>query len=207
MKIARAMTVPINKTFAASKTWCATLGAMTLVTLFVFVTLISGCTSRRGVVGDKAVAAINVYFYNERMATDPIDCAATFAVERYVPATSDLVAEALHSLFRGPTPKELEEGYWSFFSDETAGLLKRVRVENGIAYLDLKDMRQILSGATSSCGSAAFYSQVERTLLQFPNVKKVIYAIEGDPRVFYDWMNEACGPDNQYCDPSPFSKQ
>lgn len=203
------MVVPIRIPVAASKTWCANLGAMTLVTVtvLVFVILISGCTAKRGVAGDKAVAAVNVYFYNERLATDPTDCAVTFAVERYVPATSDLATATLHSLFRGPTPKEAEAGYWSFFSDETAGLLKRVRVENGIAYLDLKDMRQILSAATSSCGSAAFYSQVEHTLRQFPAIKKVLYAIEGDPRVFYDWMNEACGPDNQDCDPFPFSKR
>jgi spore germination protein GerM len=180
--------------------------ALSLMTLSVIAILVSGCFAKNSPAGDTGGTAVSVYFYNERMATDPTDCAVAFAVQRYVPASSDLVADTLRCLFRGPTPRELENGYWSFFSDDTAGLLKRIRVENGVAYLDLKDMRQRLSGATSSCGGAAFHSQVERTLVQFQHVKKVIYAIEGDPRVFYDWMNEACGPTNQYCDPSPFSK-
>jgi hypothetical protein len=32
----------------------------------------------------------------------------------------------------------------------------------------------------------------------------VIFAIEGDPRAFYNWMGEPCGSANDDCDPQPF---
>jgi spore germination protein GerM len=151
-----------------------------------------------------AVSSFKVYFNNDRLATDSSACSAVFAVDRTVPKTSAIAAAALRNLFRGPSSRERSEGYRSFFSASTAGLLRRVRIEAKTAYLDLNDMRHILSGATSSCGSAELQAQVERTLLQFPTVERVIYAIEGDPRTFYEWMNEPCSQANDNCDAAPF---
>jgi hypothetical protein len=33
----------------------------------------------------------------------------------------------------------------------------------------------------------------------------VIFAVEGQPGVFYDWMELECGPGNDNCDPAPFA--
>jgi spore germination protein GerM len=147
-----------------------------------------------------------VYFSNPRLAADVADCAAVVARDREVPRTGAVATAALQQLFAGPTPDEQALGYRSAFSAATAGLLKRVQVRNGTAYVDLHDQRDRLAGATSSCGAAEFQSQVLRTLRQFPSVRRVIFAIEGQPRTFYEWMNESCGPSNDHCDARPFAR-
>ena len=63
-----------------------------------------------------------------------------------------------------------------------------MHIEHGTAYVDLHDPRTLLAGATSSCGAAEFGAQFERTLRQFPTVRRVLLAIDGEPRGFYEWM-------------------
>jgi hypothetical protein len=79
-----------------------------------------------------------------------------------------------------------------------------VRIADRTAYVDLHDLRQLIPGATTSCGSAEFFAQVEATLKQFPTVYRVIFAIEGKPRLFYEWMEMACDETNDYCNDSRF---
>jgi spore germination protein GerM len=146
-----------------------------------------------------------VYFSNARLATDPADCAAVFARDRDVPHTGAVATAALQQLFAGPTPAEKAMGWRSPFSASTAGLLKSVRVRDGTAYVDLHDLRGELAGATSSCGAAEFQSQVQRTLRQFPSIQRVVIAIDGQPRTFYEWMNEDCGSANGRCNAAAFA--
>jgi spore germination protein GerM len=151
-----------------------------------------------------ATTELRVYFNNAQRAGTDADCAIVFALPRQVPKTEGVAAAALHQLFAGPTDAERAAGYRSPFSAATAALLKRIRIEHGTAYVDLHDARAQLAGATSSCGAAEFQMQVERTLRQFPTVRRVILAIDGEPRLFYQWMNEDCGLTNDHCDPTPF---
>jgi spore germination protein GerM len=148
--------------------------------------------------------SFDVYFHNDALAADASDCTAVFPVHRVVPQTQAVASEALRSLFGGPNTEERGAGYRSFFSSDTAGLLKRLRIGHGTAYVDLEDPRDLLAGATSSCGAAELQSEIATTLRQFPSVERVIFAIEGDPRAFYAWMGEPCGPANDDCDPQPF---
>lgn len=151
-----------------------------------------------------ATTLLRVYFNNERLAASPTDCAVVFDVYRQVPRTEGVAAAALRELFAGPTESERAAGYRSPFSAATAGLLKRVFIVRGTAYVDLNDPRELLPGVTSSCGAAEFNTQIEHTLRQFPTVQRVIVAIDGDPRRFYDWMGQACDPSNDRCDAAPF---
>ena len=98
---------------------------------------------------------------------------------------------------------ERADGYRSPFSAASAGLLRRVLIEHGTAYVNLNDPRALLDGATSSCGAAEFQTQVERTLRQFPTVRRVILAIDGEPRRFYEWMGQDCDLSNDQCDAGP----
>jgi hypothetical protein len=50
---------------------------------------------------------------------------------------------------------------------------------------------QKLGDAATSCGSAIFQAAVEKTLGQFPAVKKIFFAIENSPADYYDWMRSA----------------
>jgi hypothetical protein len=119
--------------------------------------------------------------------------------------TRGVAAATLRALFGGPTPEETVAGYRSVFSSASSNLLRSVQVRNGTAYVDLHDLSQVLSGATSSCGASEFQAQVSRSLKRFPTITRVIYAFEGKPRSFYEWMNESCGTANGDCDPKPFS--
>jgi spore germination protein GerM len=151
-----------------------------------------------------ATSSLRVYFNNTQRAATEADCGIVFEVPRQVPRTEGVAAAALRQLFAGPTEAERAQGYRSPFSAATAGLLKRVFIDHGTAYVDLNDLRPQLTGATSSCGAAEFQTQVERTLRQFPTVRRVILAIDGEPRRFYEWMGQDCDLTNDHCDAAPF---
>jgi spore germination protein GerM len=151
-----------------------------------------------------ATTALRVYFNHAQQAGTDADCAIVFALPRQVPRTEAVATAALNQLFAGPSDAERAQGYRSPFSAHTAGLLKRVRIEQGTAYVDLHDLRARLGGVTSSCGAAEFQAQVERTLRQFPTVRRVILAIDGDPRRFAEWMGQDCDLTNDHCDAAPF---
>lgn len=154
-----------------------------------------------------ATTTLRVYFnHAQRAATEmrtEADCAIVFERPRQVPKTEAVAAAALRQLFAGPSAAEAADGYRSPFSAASAGLLRRVRIEHGTAYVDLNDPRELLGGATSSCGAAEFQTQVERTLRQFPTVRRVILAIDGEPRRFYEWMGQDCDLSNDQCDAGP----
>lgn len=147
---------------------------------------------------------LRVYFNNAQRAGSDADCATVFELLRQAPKTEGVAAAALRQLFAGPTEAERAAGYRSPFSAATAGLLKRIHIEHGTAYVDLHDLRSELAGATSSCGAAEFHTQVERTLRQYPTVRRVILAIDGEPRRFYEWMGQDCDLRNDHCDAAPF---
>ena len=155
-----------------------------------------------------ATTLLRVYFSAEAhaagQARPELDCTSVVALKRQVPRTTAVADAALRQLFAGPTEAERAQGYRSPFSGATAGLLKRVFIEHGTAYVDLHDLRAQLGDATSSCGAAEFQTQLERTLRQFPTVRRGIVAIEGEPRRFYEWIGQACDLTNDRCDAAPF---
>jgi spore germination protein GerM len=151
-----------------------------------------------------ATMRVQVYFNNQDLAGRPDDCATVFAVARQLPRSAGVATAALNALFVGPTEVERAAGYRSPFSAATAGLLRSLRVDHGTAYLNLNDPRALLAGATSSCGAAEFRTQLESTLRQFPTVRRVIVAIDGEPRTFYEWMGDSCDLSNDHCDAAPF---
>ena len=143
-------------------------------------------------------------FFNNTELNKETDCAKVYPVNRQVAKTTAVAKAALNELFAGPTTAEKAEGYSSFFSSATKNILKSVKIVNEIAYLNLTDIRPIIPNASASCGSAQFLAEVETTLKQFPTVKKVIFAINGEPQTFYDWIQIGCSSENNHCDPTPF---
>ena len=141
-----------------------------LLLLAAFITLVTaaGCAETPVTAPDRPAIRFNVYFNNDGLTDGKTVCDAVFPVARSSPSTTQVASAALEALFLGPTPEERLQGYRSFFSERTAGLLKRLKIEDGTAYVDLQDRRRELAGATSSCGSAEFFSQIRRTLGEFP---------------------------------------
>ena len=100
----------------------------------------------------------------------------------------DVLHDALNQVLRGPRASEASNGAWSFFSNRTAGLSNDVRISSGVAYIDFDDFRHIIPNATSSCGSTALLSQLDKTAKQFPRVQSVRYSFEGNRIAFYEWL-------------------
>ena len=158
---------------------------------------------------------VTVFF--SRANDDSPYCNGVVPVARTVPATEGVARAALEQLFAGPTPEEERRyGARSAFSPRTADLLNSVRVEEGIAYVDLRDFTTVEGASTqlgaysTSCGMGAFSGQVETTLRQFPTVREVRYAFDGDPRAFVEYMQGGCPdepvPPGDVCDPAPFRR-
>lgn len=148
---------------------------------------------------------VELFFSNVERDPDAI-CDRVFAVERTVPAEIPAVEAALRALLAGPTSEERARGYSSFFSSATAGAVRAVRSSGDTVYLDLRDSREALAGANSSCGSAALLAQLERTAAANGGYSRVIVAFEGDPEPFYEWLQIGCIPENRFCDAAPFER-
>jgi hypothetical protein len=146
---------------------------------------------------------VTVFFGNTVLNPELQDCAKVYPVLRTVTVVTDTATAALRQLFLGPTPDEKAEGYVSTFSEATRDILIWVKVRSETAYVNLRDVRSIIPNASASCGSAAFFAEVESTLQAAVPVGRVIYAFESEPAAFYEWMQIGCEP-NSYCDPTPF---
>ncbi len=151
---------------------------------------------------------IKLYYPNPKLAQS--DCPVkVHPVKRTIAKTAAVAKAALEQLFAGPTSEEQSRGFTSDFSEDTKSLLISVNVKNGAAYVNLRDPTSVpaMGNFTTSCGGSNFFGQVENTLKQFPAIKKVFFAIEGDPSAFYSWMQlDECPRELQQCDASNFIK-
>jgi putative hemolysin len=100
-----------------------------------------------------------------------------------------VLGEAMAALLAGPTAAERSEGLRSWFSVSTAGLLRSVRVDNGVARISFDArLRTTIPNASSSCGSAGLLAQLDATATQFPGVERAVFALDGDEAAFYEWL-------------------
>ena len=151
---------------------------------------------------------IKLFFPNTRLSK--VDCGAkVFPVTRTIPKTTAVARAALEQLFAGPASDEKAKGFYSDFSTDTRSFFSSVNVKGKAAYVNLGDptATPIVGNFTTSCGGSNFFGQVESTLKQFPSIKKVFFAIKGDPSLFYDWMQIGeCPRELKNCDASNFIK-
>ncbi len=134
-----------------------------------------------------SVQTVRVFF----SPASSLSCAEVTPVMREVQTTRAVATAALNQLFKGATAEEEARGLRSFFGPDTAGMLPSVRVENGVAYVDLDDITDI-NNVSTSCGSTSFLAQMDATLKQFPTVTQAVYAMEGDPESFYTFLQRVC---------------
>lgn len=119
------------------------------------------------------------------------DCSVVIPSEREVQEEREVVGDALTQLLAGPTAQEQAEGLDSWFSEETAGMLNSVAIEDGVAEVDFADLSEVIPNASSSCGSASLLAQLDNTVLQFPQSDEVVYSSDGDRAAFYEWLQLA----------------
>jgi spore germination protein GerM len=136
----------------------------------------------------QSTMTIKVFFHNEKFNPNQIDCTKVFPTPRTIPKTKAVARAALEELLKGVTPEEEKSEFGSFPPENTRGIVQNLNVKGGVAYVNFnKTVYEKLRNTTSSCGSG-FYSTIDATLMQFPTIKKVVYAIEGSTNDFYDWQ-------------------
>jgi hypothetical protein len=96
--------------------------------------------------------------------------------------------QALRALLAGPDGDEDDVGTATMFTAATAGMVRSVTVEDGTAFVDFEDFRQIIPNASASCGSQALLAQLDATVEQFPGTERAVYSFNGDRAAFYEWL-------------------
>lgn len=113
---------------------------------------------------------------------------------RPLPDTADALRAAFDALLRGPTPGERAVGLQSWFSAETAGMLRSASVSDGFAVVDLHDLRPVIPNAVGSAGALMLLGELTATAFQFPQVHRVEFRIEGDCEALMAWLQMGCAP-------------
>jgi hypothetical protein len=119
---------------------------------------------------------LKTYFSNSYKDPGALACATTYAVERRVQRTTAVGAVAINELLNGTTASESKQGFFSSINPGTK--LNSLKIEDGVARVDFS--RNLGEGVGGSCKVSAIRSQIESTLKQFPTVKSVVIAIEGE---------------------------
>jgi len=109
------------------------------------------------------------------------------------PTVEVQLQEALEELVRGPSPEEVAAGLHSWFSEETAHVVRTVQVDDeGLAVVDFRDLQPLIPGASSSAGSEALLEELNAAVFSVPGVEAVEYRMEGSCSRFWEWLQYAC---------------
>jgi spore germination protein GerM len=112
--------------------------------------------------------------------------------------------DVLTELFQGPNQEEATSSYTSVFSKKSSPVMRSIKITDETVYLNLYDIRKRMSSVSSSCGSESFLSEIGQTLKENAGISKVVYAINGNPKTFYDWIQVGCSTSTNNCDLAPF---
>ncbi len=146
--------------------------------------------------------AYYVYFNtSDNLSKD--NCDYVYAVPRKIDNYSKETG-ALLELLKGPTDDEKKMGLSSLFSEATTFALNSLSISGGVAAVNMADISAIIPGAKSDCGRKSLISSVEKTLYQFDNINKVVFAINGNSKKFYEWVGMGCNEENNNCDSGLF---
>jgi putative hemolysin len=130
-----------------------------------------------------ATSTVTLYF-----SRDSDDCSEVEAVSRGLEGQVSL-ERALQELLAGPSETERADGFGSWFSADTAGLLESVEVDDGVALVSFDGaLASTIPNASTSCGSANLLAQLDATVAEFDEVDRAIYALDGDVDAFYEWL-------------------
>jgi hypothetical protein len=88
------------------------------------------------------------------------DCTRVLPLRRTVTGPQ-LLRGTMQALLAGPTKAERARGYGGWFSRQTAGHLRSVRITDGVAHIDFRSFARDIPNASTSCGSA-FYDWLQR---------------------------------------------
>ncbi len=127
-------------------------------------------------VKDTTTTTFQVFFQNEQKqkVSDPqmLSCEPVFPVSRTVFKTSEVAYLALNELLSGVRSNETTQGFSSALPEHVG--VNRIAISNGTASVDFSND---MSGG--SCAVTARRAQLEKTLTQFPSVKRTAFSAFG----------------------------
>lgn len=115
-------------------------------------------------------------------------------VPREIADSAHGLRAAFTALLAGPTAEERAAGLHSWFSGETAGMLRGVEVTDGFAVIDFGDLRPVIPNAVGSAGALMLLGELQATAFQFPGVRRVEFRIEGSCEALMEWLQFGCDP-------------
>ncbi len=118
---------------------------------------------------------VNVYFIDSTLAKN-LDCSAVRAFPRTILNAETLGPGALEALFKGPTLEEINLGFITSISPGV--LVKQFEIKSGVAYVDLNS--KFNEGVAGSCMVTSLQRQVEQTLLDLPDIDRVVISVDGE---------------------------
>lgn len=101
--------------------------------------------------------------------------------------------DSLDALVQGPSAEERAAGAESWFSEETAGIVRSVDVDSsGHAVVDFVDLRPLIPNASTSAGSGILLGELNEAVFRFPEIRSVEYRMEGSCDLFGEWLQYGC---------------
>ncbi len=132
--------------------------------------------------------AVDIYF----AVGEGADCGKVQAFGRDIFDSVNLYGSTFRLLVAGPSELETAAGASSFFSAETADVIKSAVLTDGLLRVDLTDIRTLIPNASTSCGSEALLAQLNGTAFQFTEVERTRFLIEGSCVEFANWLQREC---------------
>jgi hypothetical protein len=101
-------------------------------------------------------------------------------VPRVVPAGDKPLMAAVTELLSGPTEQEVEAGFSSAFSSDTARMLRSADTDGSVAVLDFEAGFAGVNNFSTSTLSLIVMSQIEATVFQFPEIMGLDLRLDGE---------------------------
>ena len=122
------------------------------------------------------LAKVKVFFSNRYEDPDASFCDKVYFAERNVRKDGNLPLLSLQELLKGPNRMEKKGGFFTNINQGTK--LQGLEIKDGVASADFNQkLQEKISG---SCRVSAIRAQIEQTLKQFPDIKKVIISVNGE---------------------------
>lgn len=146
---------------------------------------------------------VKIFFGNKNMNQNPGDCKVVFPVERTIINDSIVKRRAMEEILLGPTPAEVEQGYFSAFPDKDEVIAYREKIKKdsgqtpydgdeikinsvkimiGMAYVDFS--KEIFAASGDDCRVQTIKSQLSQTAKQFSKVGGAIITVLGVENIF-----------------------
>lgn len=103
-------------------------------------------------------------------------------------SASDRLEVALLTQLKGDTSQAEQEDLGSIFTQATQNMLNAAIIQGDEATVNFADFSSTLSGASTSEGRIPFFTALNATVFQFPEVQRITYQFDGDCDRFWAWQ-------------------